>query len=143
VSPAVRTGLVIGAMVAAVIGAITFAAVEGPEVVVLSTRAPDGVVHKTRVWLADADGASWIEAANPERQFLADIRRNPSVGVERDGEMRPYLATILANPEGHDRIRRLLREKYGWADWWIQHVADTSQSVAIRLDRPKNFMAPR
>ena len=35
---------------------------------------------------------------------------------------------------GHRRIRRLLAEKYGWADTWIGLLTDTSRSVAVRLD---------
>ena len=138
-----RTLLVIGVMFVAVIGGITFLATEGPEVVVLLTRAPDGSTRKTRVWIADADGYSWVESATPEREFLADIQRNPMVQVERNGETRPYVARAMPGDEGHERIRSLLREKYGWADWWLQNVVDTSRSVAVRLQSPRGFTAPR
>ena len=141
--PLLRTVLLIGVMFVAAIAGITFFATEGPEVVVLLTRGENGTPRKTRVWVADADGATWIESATPDREFLADIRRNPMVQLERYGELRPYLARALPGPEGHDRIRALLREKYGWADWWLQQIVDTSQSVGVRLETPKSFMAPR
>lgn len=141
--PLLRFVLVIAAMLVAVVAGITVIATEGPEVVVLGTRAPGGEIRKTRVWVADAEGASWIEAASPDRAFYADIQRNPMVSLERDGESRPYLATTFPGPEGHEKIRRLLREKYGWADWWLQQIVDTSESIAVRLTTPSNFTAPR
>jgi len=45
-----------------------------------------------------------------------------------------YRAEPQPNPEGHERIRRLLAEKYGWADWWVGLLQDTSGSIAIRLE---------
>lgn len=141
--PLLRFALVIGAMLFAVFAGITLIATEGPEVVVLTTRMQDGGLRNTRVWVADAEGASWVEAATPEREFYADIQRNPTVSLERNGESRPYIAKTFAGPEGHEKIRSLLREKYGWADWWLQQVVDTSHSIAVRLDPPTNFMAPR
>ncbi len=142
--PLLRFVLVAGAVLVAVVAGITLIATEGPEVVVLSTRAPDGTMRRTRVWVAEADGAAWVEAANPERAFYSDIRRNPLVMMERDGQSRPYLAKTFGGPEGNQRIRTLLREKYGWADWWLQQMVDTSRSIAVRLDPPPSgSVAPR
>ena len=132
--PLLRFILVTGSMFVAVIAGITLIATEGPEVVVLGTRSPDGSLRETRVWVADADGAMWVEAANPDREFYGDIRRNPRVMLERAGKTRPYVATAFADAAGSRRIRSLLREKYGWADWWLQQMVDTSKSIALRLD---------
>lgn len=41
---------------------------------------------------------------------------------------------MVPNPDGHARIRRLLAGRYGWADRWIGLLADTSRSIAVRLD---------
>ncbi|MCC6848206.1 MAG: hypothetical protein IT294_06860 [Deltaproteobacteria bacterium] len=119
---------------AAAFGAVTLAALEGQEVVVLRTRAADGGERTTRAWIADADGAAWVEAANPERPFLHDLARAPDVVLERRARPRRCRARVAANPEGHDRIRRLLAAKYGWADRWVALFADTGRSVAVRLD---------
>jgi len=85
--------------------------------------------------LADASnrGASWIEAATPERPFVADIERRPRLVLERQGVRYDCTAAIAPNPDGHERIRRLLGERYGWADCWIALVADTHTSLGIRL----------
>jgi hypothetical protein len=123
---------VLGLAVAFVV--VTLGALEGREVVVLRTRAADGSARATRTWIADADGAAWVEAANPERPFLHDLERDPTVVVDRDGRAHRCRGTIAPNPDGHARIRDLLSAKYGWADRWIALVADTKRSLAVRID---------
>ena len=113
---------------------ITLAALEGQEVVIVHTTDPDGHARSTRTWIADDNGAAWIEAANPEREFYRSIVAQPEIEVERHGVVRRYYAVPLPNPEGHQRIRRLLADKYGAADWWIGLLADTSRSLAVRLE---------
>ena len=127
--------LVIGAVIlAGAFAAVTLVALEGREVVVLRTRGADGSEHATRTWIADADGTAWVEAANPERPFLHDLARDATLVVDRHGRHERCRATIADNPAGHTRIRELLAAKYGWADCWIALVADTSRSLAVRLE---------
>lgn len=125
----------LGTAVAAVVafGLVTLVALEGVEVVELRTRDGAGAVRTTRVWIADADGASWVESATPDRPFLQDIAADPAVDLVRGGRVLAMHAVPEPGVAGHERIRRLLAAKYGWADVWIGLLADTSQSVAIRL----------
>ena len=116
--------------------AVTLAALEGREVAVLSTIDAAGTRQETRVWVADDAGTAWVEAANTERPFLRALEQLPDVTLRRDGLARACRATVVPNPDGHERIRRLLAAKYGWADCWIGLLTDTSQSVAVRLDCP-------
>jgi hypothetical protein len=113
---------------------ITLVALEGFEVVVVRTRDVRGGTRTTRTWVADYDGFAWIEAANPEREFYQHILLKPDIAVVRHGETRRYHAVPMPNPDGHQLIRRLLAEKYGFADCWIGLIADTSRSLAIRLE---------
>lgn len=129
-----RRVLGIGVLSVAIFGTVTLVALEGREVVVLRTHGADGTDHATRTWIADADGAAWVEAANPERPFLRDLAREATLTVDRHGRTQQCRATIAPNPEGHDRIRNLLATKYGWADCWIAMVADTERSLAVRLE---------
>jgi len=131
-----RVALVVGVLVVA-LAAITLWALEGHEVALLRTITPAGDVRETRVWIAEDDGAWWIEAATPKREFLRDIVNEPTVEVERHGEPQRRVAVPVFGDEGHARIRRLLRARYGVADVWIGMLADTSHSVAIRLDEPQ------
>jgi F420H(2)-dependent quinone reductase len=113
--------------------AVTLIALEGREVVVLRTFAANGAARDTRTWVAEEDGALWIEAANASRPFLLNIDANPEIELQRGRAMRHCHAVPVENPDGHARIRRLLAEKYGWADRWIGWLTDTSRSLAIRL----------
>jgi len=119
---------------AAAFAAVTLVALEGREVVVVHTRAADGMAHATRTWVADDGGAAWIEAANPERPFLHDVAGGGTLALERHGRIRRCRAEIQPNPAGHEKIRALLAARYGWADRWIALLADTRRSVALRLE---------
>lgn len=112
---------------------VTVWALESEDVVVLRTRAGDGAIAETRVWVADGDGFAWIEAATPERGWYRELQADPSVELVRGGATTAYEATGLPGPDGHARIRGMLRAKYGWADVWVGLLQDTSQSIAVRL----------
>src|SRR5690606_26072176 len=115
--------------------ATTWIALEGSEVAVLRTRAPAGGFEQTRVWVADeAGGVALIEAAHPERSWYQSLRMHPEVELSRDGEAQRYRAVPGPGPEGRARIRAALREKCGWADWWVSLFQDTSNSVMVRLE---------
>jgi len=123
------------AVLAGLLIATTWVALEGNEVAVLRTRVPAGGFEQTRVWVADgADGAALIEAATPERAWYQSLRMHPEVELLRDGAPLRYRAVPEPGPDGHARIRAALREKYGWADWWVSLFQDTSSSVLVRLE---------
>lgn len=129
-----RRGIAVAIGLALAFGIVTLIALEGREVVVLRTRGADGAARTIRTWVADADDATWIEAANPERPFLRDLARDPELTLDRHGRAQRCRATVAPNPAGHAHIRDLLAAKYGWADCWIALVADTRRSLAVRLD---------
>ena len=128
------------ALVLAIFLFITWRALEGQEVVVLRTFGTGGAVRETRTWVADEDGYVWIESANAERPFYRHILGNPRVELVRNGSTSVFMAKAVPNPQGHLRIRRLLAEKYRWADRWIGMLTDTSGSVAIRLEPPSEHV---
>ena len=103
----------------------------GREVVTLRTQRPDGTWQKTRLWIVDEGGASWLHSAGADwaKRFEGD----PVVEVERGGEIRRYRAHAVPGP--HPEIHRLLREKYGIADWWVRLIGpDNATTVPVRLD---------
>ena len=121
----------IGAVLA--FAAVTVVALEGREVVVVRTFDEHGQARGTRTWVADDGAYAWIEAANGERLFLRQLQQNPAVELERGGQVERCQAQVVPNPEGHEQVRQLLAQKYGWADRWIGYLVDTSGSVAVRL----------
>jgi hypothetical protein len=115
-------------------GGVTWFALEGHDVAILRTRAADGALRETHVWPAEQDGVTWLEAATPESPWFVEAQRQPKIELVRAGAMERYRAVPEPGAEGHARIRRLLRAKYGWADQWVALLQDTSTSVAVRLE---------
>ena len=56
--------------------------------------------------------------------------------------LRAYVAEVQPNPQGHQQIRRLLAEKYGWRDLWVGLLTDTSGSLGIVLTPPARSPTP-
>jgi hypothetical protein len=115
-------------------GATTLVALEGKDVAVLHTRDDTGGARRTRVWIAAGDGALWVESATPERDFYRDLLLRPEIDVEHDGRAQRMIARPEPGAAGHERIRAMLRDKYGWADCWVAMLQDTSRSIAVRLE---------
>lgn len=130
----IRVFIVGIAAVVLAFAATTLVALEGKDVAVLHTRDDTGGARRTRVWVAEKDGALWVEAATPERGFYRDLLLRPELDVEHAGRAQRMIARPEPGPAGHDGIRALLRDKYGWADCWVALLQDTSRSVAVRLD---------
>lgn len=117
----------------AAFGAITWWALESGGVAVIETRTADDGVRFTHVWYTEPNGELWLEAGTPENGWFIDIQANPAVRFEANGHSARYTARPEEDPSGHDRIRSLIREKYGIRDRWVGLVVDTSRSVAVRL----------
>lgn len=124
------------ALVAALLafGGVTWFALEGHDIAILRTRAVDGAVRETRVWVAEEDGTLFVEAATPERAWLREAQAQPEIEVVHAGATTRYRSLPEPGAAGHATIRRLLRAKYGWADQWVALLQDTSRSVAVRLE---------
>ena len=117
-----------------VLGGVTWFALEGRDVAILRTQRADGSVRETHVWIAEEGGVRFVEAATPERAWLREAQAQPAIEVVQDGATSRWRAVPEPGAEGHAKIRRLLRAKYGWADQWVTLLQDTSRSVAVRLE---------
>jgi hypothetical protein len=134
VSPLRRVIRLVVLAVVAFLG-VTYVALEGNDVATIHTLGDNNNWRATHVWVADAgDGSLWIEAATPDRPWLQDLRRTMNVEVDHGGTTRRWHAVVVDDPEAQTQVRALLHEKYGWADWWVGMLQDTSQSVPVRLD---------
>jgi hypothetical protein len=111
----------------------TFWALEAGDVAVLATQRPDGRTRETHVWWAAYADAIWVEAATPERDWLAEALARGEVGLTRDGHGERFRVESAPGPEAHTRVRALLRQKYGLRDAWVGLLQDTSRSVAVLL----------
>jgi len=131
--PRLRRSLAVVLIATLAFLAPTLVALEGQEVVQIRTTTPDGTPRVTRAWIADEGGAAWLEAATPERGWYQDLQRDPRFELVRDGVARPVLAAPEPGAAGHAHVRRLLHEKYGWADTWVGWLQDTSRSIAVKV----------
>lgn len=130
--------VVMGVVLALVlfVASILLASELGSELVTLGTVAADGTTSETRLWVVDDGGSAWLRASVPESGWLLRLEANPAVIVERAGTATSFHAVPVSEPAVRDRIHRLMREKYGWADRWISIIRDGSLSVPVRLDPP-------
>ncbi len=96
----------------------------GREVVVVHEPTPTAAVRKARLWIVDDGAYSWIHPGNANAQWwIRHMDAHPIVEIERGGETRRYRA--LPDPAAHAKVHRLLREKYGVADWWVRFLEGT------------------
>jgi hypothetical protein len=128
------TGLVLALSMWGAVAATTFWALEWSDVAVLETRTPEGSRRTTRVWyVVDDRGKLRVEAGAETSPWLEDVRRDPRLRLEIDGQAAAYEAAIQPNPEGHRDIRKRLRARYGARDVWIAWLFDTSTSFEVEL----------
>ncbi len=104
---------------------------ESGEVVILTTKDAAGRPVETRLWIAEHDGDVWLRAGQLGSGWHARIEMDPDVEVERGGLAAAYLAE--PSPASRAAINALMREKYGWADRYIDAVFDVSDALPIRL----------
>jgi hypothetical protein len=128
-SIAVAMALGLGALF---VGSVFAASELGGEVVTLISFGPRGSAYHTHLWVVDADGSAWLRAGQPGERWLARIRANPHVLLERSGARKRYRA--VPDPAARDRIQALMREKYGLADRYIAMLRDGSRSIPVRLE---------
>lgn len=121
--------------------AVTWWALESSDVAVIETRRADRQVRTTHVWWFLADGRLWLEAGSPSNGWYVDVSDNPHIVVKRDGASSEFVAVPIPDPVHHEWVRSSIREKYGFRDWWVNLLVDTSDSVAVRMVEAEKFVS--
>jgi hypothetical protein len=102
------------ALAFALVGTGMAASELGGEVVALRTR--HGVdTTATHLWVVDDAGYAWLRAGSTRSRWLRRIDE-PDVVLVRAGRALRARATPVPDPRVRDRVNRLMREKYGFAD---------------------------
>jgi hypothetical protein len=122
------------AVLALLVAGIAFTAwaLESSGVAVITTRSDAGE-RATHVWYVEDAGQLLVEAGAPGNGWFVDIQTHPRLAFDAPELRGRYVTELLPNPAGHERIRRLLREKYGVRDAWIALLFDTDHSIAVWL----------
>lgn len=115
---------------------LTWWALESGGVAIVETQSPDGSTRATHLWFVASGGQLWVEAGTPDNPWFRDIQTSPILTLRIDGWSSPFRAEVVDEPATQQRIRGLLREKYGLRDWWVGHFVDSSRSVPVRLTPP-------
>jgi reactive intermediate/imine deaminase len=117
--------------------ALTLYALEASDVAVLITPRAGGGVRETHVWWVEEEsGALQVEAATPERAWLAEALAAGEIEAVRDGRRGRYRVERIETPGAPEQLRARLRAKYGWRDAFVALLQDTSRSVPVRLSPP-------
>ncbi len=122
--------LVVGLLLVAFVG-LNVVASETGEVVVLTTRDHEGT-HETRIWVVEHEGFQWIRSGDSSSGWYQRIRTEPEVFLQRGGQRKAYLAVSLVDQR--DVVNDLMRQKYGWADQFIDMMYGRDNSIPMRLE---------
>jgi len=117
--------------------AVTVLALESSEVITVETVMRNvnesSGIRRTHIWFVQTQTGVFLEAGSPTNPWVRDLRENPRIvlaGADLEGS---YHATLDTSSIAHKNIRKLMREKYGWRDWWVDMLFDTSKSQLVTL----------
>lgn len=127
------TGLL--AAVLLLLGGITWVALESGGVGVVETHGSHGDVRSTHVWYVEHEGELWLEAGTRDNGWFVDLLVDPDLDFRWPAGSGHYRAHPVENPVVQQRIRDLMRAKYGWRDDWVGLLlVDHHESVPVRLE---------
>ncbi len=112
---------------------ITWVALESSGVITVTTLSVNGDKRQTHVWYVKEGNRLALEAGHPDNPWVKDLSNQTTIAVAGESLDGRYTYTTDLSPEGHREIRNLMRQKYGWRDWWVDLLFDTSQSGLLEL----------
>jgi len=114
--------------------AITYIALEQSDVLVVETFDKSLQQPRyTHIWYVEIEGQIYLEAGHPQNPWVQDLENGHTLAIQGANLDGWYAFTIGNLDEEHQKIRALMRKKYGWRDWWVALLFDTSRSQLITL----------
>ena len=115
--------------------AITYLALELGEVVIVETVNSDGTrLRQTHIWYVHQPDGLYLEAGHPDNPWVRDLEQMQTLTLSGEGISGEYVFEQHESAADHQRVREMMRRKYGWRDSWIGVVFDTTQSQLIELE---------
>jgi len=103
---------------------------ESAEVVVMTSQGSEGP-EETRLWVVEHEGLQYLRA-QADSGWYQRLVATPEIGLERAGVSQRYLART--DPELAAEVNRLMRDKYGWRDVYIDWmIGGREEAVAVAL----------
>jgi hypothetical protein len=127
-----RSRLSIAAAILALILGWSMLGSMGQDVVTLRTFNVKGLDRYTTLWSFVDGRFVWIRANRADRTWLADLRENPKVELQRGGRTSNYTAALFDRARSTDFVEAGFRKKYGLADEW-RRWTDGDETVMVRL----------
>ena len=88
----------------------------------------------THIWYVEVEDQLMLEAGNPENPWVKDLALSETI-VLMGGGLDGVYSFLIHDRDSHDMIRSSMRSKYGWRDWWISVLFDTSASTAVTVTK--------
>jgi hypothetical protein len=131
-----RRVLLLGVIIAVAFLGTTYTALEAGGVLVVETERADlDQPRRTRVWYITDKDRVYLEAGHPDNPWVRDLKDARRLKIIGEGVSGEYAFVIKDTPADRTTIRQMMREKYGWRDWWISSVFDTAHSRMVELKR--------
>ncbi|MEM7098995.1 MAG: hypothetical protein AAF541_12110 [Pseudomonadota bacterium] len=114
--------------------ATTYIALESGGVFIAETKGFDNqAVRKTHIWFVEHENRVFLEAGNPNNPWVKDLEAGSTL-ILRSADHEATYRYVLHRQGRHREIRQLMRQKYGWRDWWVSLWFDTTQSYLIEAE---------
>ena len=93
--------------------AADLSAIAGAEEVRIETRASDGTVHRTIIWIVEHDGQLYVRSVNgPEARWFREATADTSVALLVEGRRFEANVVPATDPASIDACSAGLRAKY-------------------------------
>ena len=132
--------IAVGILVALLVGATHL--IDEGEIVKVATTDSEGRDHVTELWIVDLEGGPYLRAGSPDVAWLARIRAQPEVTLQRGDLSVNFQAICEEDASIRGQVSLAMSEKYGFADRLWARVSDRRQAVAVRLVPSSAAMPP-
>jgi hypothetical protein len=97
--------------------------------------APEGVVHRTIIWVVARDGAVYVRSVNgPGARWYREAVAEPSIALHVGGRRLPARAIPSADPTSVAECSAGLRAKYRPSSSLDLMLADAVLSTTLRVE---------
>ena len=138
-----KFGIASAIVLVCLFGAVTYIALEANKVAIVETRKADGTTRKTHVWFVKQRKDLWLEAGSESNGWFQDILQTGELSLSLDSDPFRYKTKIDRSAATQKRVRALLRERYGWRDWWVGFFVDHASAIPVQLVAVRGTRIPQ
>ena len=114
----------------------TAAELAADDVVTIVTHKADGSERDTKVWIVEVDSTAYMIAGGTlvtgASRWADDVRHHPNASLVAGGLAHRLTADVVDDSELLARVRKAMRQKYGWQDRFAWVFASRSP-ILVRL----------